>query len=193
MEQLINEHSKNIHEDVILSCLQGNVSSYEQLYKLYSRAMLNVAFRILNDISEAEDVLQESFIKAFNNLSSYKGDSTFGAWLKRIVINQSLNQIRKQKLQFEDVDNHQNDLLSDDSDDFGYEKHLKVARIRQAMEKLPDGYRIIFSLYLLEGYDHAEIASILGISESTSKSQLNRSKKKIKEILTFESDEQRSI
>lgn len=144
--------------------------------------MYNVGYRIVNDADEAKDVLQESFISAFNNLESYRGDAAFGAWLKRIVVNKAINTVRKRRFerlpeadQFDVAEHEQTDML----DGFPF----TVEKVRKAIEQLPDGYRVVLSLYLLEGYDHAEIAEILGITESTSKSQYNRSKKKLKEIL----------
>lgn len=151
------------------------------LYKLYSKAMFNVCLRIVNNTGDAEDVLQESFVSAFKNLKSFKGDSAFGAWLKRIVINKSLNFLKKRSIEATSMDELP-DVAEDDRVDFD-EGSLSVDRIKKAMGQLPEGYRMVFSLYLFEGYDHGEIGEILGISESTSKSQFNRSKKKLKEIL----------
>lgn len=175
-------NSFDIHRDLVDSCLAGNTKSYEELYKLYSKAMFNVAYRIIRDLEDAEDVLQESFIRAFKKLESYKGDASFGAWLKRIVINNSINFIRKNKMDYEDVESHA-EIPADHNESLYIDSEHKVSQVREAIEQLPDGYRVVFSLYMLEGYDHSEIAEILGISESTSKSQLNRSKKKLREII----------
>ncbi|MBL3658695.1 RNA polymerase sigma factor [Fulvivirga sediminis] len=176
---------KNIHESIINNCLAGNRQAYGQLYQLYSKAMFNICLRMVNDRYDAEDVLQEAFVSAFNGLRSYKGDSTFGAWLKRIVINKSINFIQKRKLSFEEYESEADHIFEetlDQSDDINYQ----IDKVKEAMGKLPDGYRVVFSLYLLEGYDHSEIADILKISESTSKSQLNRAKAKLKQILLEE-------
>lgn len=151
-----------------------------ELYKLYSKAMLNVSFRMVNNIEEAEDILQESFVSAFRNLDNYRGDSTFGSWLKRIVINNSLNLLRKNKLDFSDVDEC-GDI--ENSEDHSSLSGLDVNQIKLTISELPDGFRAVLSLYLLEGYDHREIADILDISESTSKSQYNRAKKKLRTML----------
>ncbi len=144
--------------------------------------MYNVGYRIVNNADEAEDVLQEAFISAFRSLENYRGDATFGAWLKRIVVNKALNHVSKRKLER---------IPDDDRWDIGEEVErdefegfpFTVEKVREAIQLLPDGYRMVLSLYLLEGYDHQEIAEILNITESTSKSQFNRSKKKLKEIL----------
>lgn len=143
--------------------------------------MYNVAFRLVHDKDEAEDVLQEAFISAFRSLDHYRGESTFGAWLKRIVINKGINALKKRKMERLPEDDRF-DLMEDEEDEFeGYP--LSVEKVKAAIEQLPDGYRMVLSLYLIEGYDHGEIAEIMGISESTSKSQFNRSKKKLREIL----------
>lgn len=136
---------------------------------------------MMNHSAEAEDLLQDAFAEAFLKLNTFRYESSFGAWLKRIVVNKCINHLKKRKAELIYTDtvpetNHE------DNQDIDPE-HLDVKRIYQAMEKLPDGYRVIFSLYLLEGYDHSEIAQIMGISESTSKSQFSRAKQKIKELL----------
>jgi RNA polymerase sigma factor (sigma-70 family) len=144
--------------------------------------MFNVGYRITKSEEDAEDVLQEAFISAFRNLDNYRGDATFGAWLKRIVVNKALNALNKRKHELIPDDDGQWDVAEEDSAT-EYREELTVERVKKAIEKLPDGYRTVLSLYLLEGYDHQEIGEIMGISESTSKSQLNRAKARLKEIL----------
>lgn len=143
--------------------------------------MYNVAYRIVHDEEEAQDVLQEGFISAFRNLKNYRGDATFGAWLKRIVVNKALNAVKRKKMD-RFPDEGQVEVMEESVDEF-QDFPFTVEKVRGAMDRLPDGYRMVLSLYLLEGYDHGEIAEILGISESTSKSQFNRSKKKLRELL----------
>ena len=144
--------------------------------------MYNVSLRILNDQMFAEDTMQEAFLQAFQRIDQYDETATFGAWLKRIVINRSLDELKKIKgtVPFDEV--------AHDVADMHEEDHLevlsyKIESIHEAIEKLPDAYRVVLSLYLLEGYDHGEIAHILGISESTSKSQFSRAKQKVKAIV----------
>jgi len=144
--------------------------------------MYNVGFRIVNNTEEAEDVLQEAFISAFRNLSHYRGDSTFGAWLKRIVINKAINYLQRRKSERMPEDEHW-DVGEEEPENILDGFPFSVAQVRNAIERLPDGYRSVLSLYLLEGYDHAEIGEIMGITESTSKSQFNRAKKKLKDLL----------
>jgi RNA polymerase sigma factor (sigma-70 family) len=169
-------------DKLIIRCREGDRQAYHQLYKLYSRAMYNVGYRIVNDADEAKDVLQEAFISAFNSLETYRGDSAFGAWLKRIVVNKAINLVRRRRFEripetagfdVKDVE------MVDELEGFPF----TVEKVKKAIQQLPDGYRVVLSMYLLEGYDHSEIGEVLGISESTSKSQFNRSKKKLKEIL----------
>lgn len=174
---------QNIHEDIIRRCIAGNAKAQYELYSLYSKAMFNVCMRILNSRENAEDALQDAFCDIFDKLDTFRFEASFGAWAKRIVVNTCLNKLKKKSpaLQFTDgfPEIGQN---SEDQVDFG-ELQLKVEQLRKAISLLPDGYRVILSLYLLEGYDHSEISTVLGISESTSKTQYMKAKKKVKSIL----------
>jgi RNA polymerase sigma factor (sigma-70 family) len=147
--------------------------------------MFNVSMRITNNYVDAEDILQEAFLNAFQRIQTFKGDSTFGAWLKRIVVNQSISHIQKRKLTLMPMDEN---LDCADHDERASEEELnyQVESIRKAIQQLPDGYRVVLSLYLLEGYDHQEIAEVLNITESTSKSQYSRARKKLVEMLRRE-------
>ncbi len=171
------------HKTVIDACLAGNRQAQFELYKLYSKAMYNVSLRILKNATDAEDVLQNSFIDAFSKLDTFAGQSSFGAWLKRIVINNSINFLQRKRFNFDEFDanTHAQDAI-ENPNDIPYEA-LSVEKVQKALAQLPDGYRVVFSLYMFEGYDHEEISEILQISESTSKSQFHRAKKKLKEIL----------
>lgn len=172
--------------DLVQRCRKGEREAQFLLYHRYSKAMLNTANRILNSEEEAKDVLQEAFYKAFSKLDRYKAQSTFGAWLKRIVINESISHLKKmRKIDWEDLDRipePQGERVSDLGDDFP----VSAAQARAALLQLPSGYRSILSLYLVEGYDHKEIAQILGISLNTSLSQYHRGKKKLKLLLEKE-------
>jgi len=172
---------QNIHRDIIELSKAGNQKAQYQLYKLYSKAMYNVCYRMMNNQAEAEDLLQDSFIEAFMKLNTFRYESAFGAWLKRIVVNKCINHLKKRRTQLVYTENIPEINLDNDSNI--EPELLKVKHIHKAMEALPEGYRVVFSLYLIEGYDHSEIAQILGITESTSKSQFSRAKHKIKEVL----------
>lgn len=137
---------------------------------------------MLQNREDAEDVLQESFVTAFLRMHTFRFESTFGSWLKRIVINNCLNMLKKAKLNLSFLDDlsfydsmDENDAVSEE------EINYSVNKVRSAMEQLPEGSRMVFSLYLFEGYDHKEIASIMGITETTSKTQYMRAKRKVAE------------
>ena len=157
-------------------CRKGERHAQRELYGLYATAMYNLCVRMTGDTAEAQDVLQESFIDAFTKLNSFKGDSTFGAWLKRIVVNNCISALRKKdRLNEVELPPHANGTPV--LDDAGPELELSVQRIHLAIGTLPDGCRNVFTLYSLEGYDHQEISQIMGISVSTSKSQYHRARK----------------
>ncbi len=169
------------HADLVNDCRNGNRKAQFEIYKLYATAMYNVALRIVNDDAEAEDVLQEAFLDAFNRIADFRQETTFGLWLKQIVINRSINYLRKRKMELVSVDSVA-DVADEPAADFE-ETHLKVEAIKSAMAELPDGYRVVLSLYLFEGYDHEEIAHILKITENTSRTQYMRAKKKLNSLL----------
>ena len=172
---------EQIKQDVLIkACINGDRSAQYALYKQYSKAMYNISYRITNNSDDAEDVLQEAFLSAFKNLRSFKGESSFGAWLKKIVVNSSINHVKKNRILYTQLNGHDVEHETDIKDN---ELILEIDRIKEAVQQLPDGFRTVLSLYLFEGYDHREIAEILDISESTSKSQYNRAKKRLKEIL----------
>ena len=155
-----------------------------QLYKLYYKAMYNTSLRIVKNQMEAEDIMQESFLTAFQKISTYMGDATFGAWLKRIVVNNSIDVVKKNDvLKFtEEIDGRFGDVADEVKEES--EQAFNARQIQNAIDQLPAGYRVIVSLYLIEGYDHEEIAQILHISSSTSRSQYNRGKNKLREMLS---------
>jgi RNA polymerase sigma factor (sigma-70 family) len=176
----------DINRELVEQCKRGSREASYKLYKQYARAMFNICLRMLNNRSEAEDMLQEVFIDAFQRIETFRFESTFGAWIKNITVNKCINELKRKKMQFEfledmlviDLPEETNEMLSE------YELSMSVQNIKKAMEQLPGGSKTVFSLYLLEGYDHTEIAEILNISESTSKSQYMRARLKVKEILT---------
>ncbi len=173
----------DIHKKIIEASKAGDSRAQYKLYKLYSKAMYNVCMRMMNNREDAEDMLQDAFSEAFLKLETFRFEATFGAWLKRIVVNKCINNLKRRNPEISTVD----DLSFYDKEEVDFEDNeLDVKRIHRAIEKLPDGYRVIFSLYLLEGYDHGEISKIMGITESTSKTQLHRAKSKLKELLNRE-------
>lgn len=146
--------------------------------------MYNSSLRIVKDPAEAEDIMQEAFLSAFKNISKYKGEVSFGAWLKRIVVNRSLDCLKKKKLELFPLDNEIHKLPAEEvKQNFEYSEE-QIKRLKKGINLLPTGYRIILNLYLLEGYDHEEIGGILDISPSTSRSQFLRAKKKLIQIVS---------
>ncbi len=170
------------NREIIEKSRKGNSRAQYNLYNLYVKAMLNVSYRIMGTIEEAEDMLQEAFTEAFSKLDTYRYDSAFGAWLKRIVVNKCINEINRRKADLKFFD----DMAYFENNTYDYEQlpELSVAQVKKAMDQLPQGNRIIFSLYLIEGYDHREIAQILNTSESNSKTQYMRARRKVKELLS---------
>ncbi len=150
-----------------------------QIYKLYYKAMFNTALRILNDTAGAEDIMQESFLEAFRRIDTYREESSFGSWLKKIVINKSIDELRKTREMRSTDDLELEAADSSDEEDFIQVLSTRVEEIRKAIHQLPDSYRVILSLYLLEGYDHEEIAQILDISYNLSRTRYSRARKKL--------------
>ena len=173
----------DIHREIMDLSKSGNGKAQFQLYSLYAKAMFNICMRILVQREEAEDALQEAFSEAFIKLDTFRYESAFGAWLKRIVINTCINKINRKKPDLKYIDNIDNESVIEFEPNIE-DVELKVRDVHAAIQKLPDGYRIVLSLYLLEGYDHIEISEILGISVSSSKTQYMKAKRKVKEILS---------
>jgi RNA polymerase sigma factor, sigma-70 family len=177
----VNNLNIYIHAPLIEECRKGNSKAQFRLYDQYSKAMYNLAYRILNNREDAEDILQEAFVECFRNIDSFRFESTFGAWLKKIIVNKCINQIKKKKIDLTLCETLPPTIYEEDEEK---EVTYSTEKIIKSIELLPDGYRIILTLYLLEGYDHNEISQILGISESTSKSQYSRAKEKLRNILS---------
>lgn len=163
-------------------CETGEPQAQYQLYNMYSKGMLDVAWQILKQREDAEDVLQDAFVKMFDKLESLKDPVAFTGWFKRIVANNSINYIKKRnKVHLTEVSPNLKDLA--DEMDVQHAPRYTVDGVKQAIAQLPEGYRIVVSLFLFDGYSHREIAQILGITESTSKSQYHRGRKKLQRIL----------
>lgn len=177
------------HTDALLQlCLEGKQSAQLEIYNRYYGAMYNTALRIVRDSAEAEDVMQESFLSAFTKLHSFKGNVTFGAWLKRIVVNNSIYHYRKQ------IKNNGvalDDLLYkvEDNDevvtDHG-ETELKAQKVMEAMKRLKDSYRVSLTLHLIEGYDLEEVGEIMGISYANTRTTISRAKESLRKKLEME-------
>ena len=165
--------------------MQNHRQSYHELYTLYAKAMFNLCLRMLGKREDAEDVLQEVFAEAFGRIRDFRFESPFGYWLKQIAVNKCISALRKKQISFSDSEEMQElENLGDTSDSVNEDRlQLQVNEVKKAMMQLGDSSRTIFSLYLFEGYDHTEIAGILNISESTSKTQYMRARQKVKQLL----------
>jgi RNA polymerase sigma-70 factor (ECF subfamily) len=175
---------KDQHIEIVEQCRKGERKAFMQLYNLYSAAMYNVALRMTGLTHIAEDILQESFTDAFTSLDKFRNESTFGAWLKRIVVYKSYDYLNSKSSQFDFVEDNEFFEAEEKEPDFNEEDMAReVQRIKDAVKQLPNGSRTILNLYLFEGYDHGEIAQIMNIAESTSKTQYMRAKRKVKELI----------
>lgn len=175
-------------EDIIKGCLKNERKAQELLYKSYSKKFLAICIRYVKDKELAEDVMIEGFMKVFEKLGQFEGKGSFEGWMKRIIVTQALLTLRKQKslnMEVLQVESHLEPINTTYQLD-----HLETDDLMALIKELPVGYRTVFNLYAIEGYSHAEIGDLLGITESTSKSQLNRArnvlKQKIADIQTKE-------
>lgn len=179
------------HRAIVEACKRGDRQAQFELYRLYGKAMYNVCLRMVKNETDAEDLLQNSFVDIFTRLDSFRFQSSVGAWIKRIVINNCINFLKKRRLPLEELDAERHDYqpAKESRPVIG----LSVDKVKVAMMELPDGYRVVFSLYCLEGYDHKEIGEILGVTEATSKSQYSRAKRKLQEILVKQEQNQKNF
>lgn len=173
--------TKQLHQSIIDQCKCNDAKAQIQLYNLYCKGMFLVSYRYVKDKFIAEDVMQDAFIKAFKNIHSYKNEVAFGAWLKRIVINQSIDQLKKNKLELVSINEEITTIIEDDN--WQIESTISVDGIIEKINELKEKYRLVLTLYLLEGYDHQEISHVLNITENTSRTHLLRGKKLLKEQL----------
>lgn len=161
-------------ERIIQGCINEEKSAQQYLYETYSPKMYYVCLRYARHASEAQDMLQDGFIKVFDNIGSFKSNGSFEGWVRRIVVNTALNYCRKSSFKQEQIgiEDYQNTVVKSISVSNLGEKELLAL-----IQKLPDGYRMVFNLYVIEGYSHKEIGEMLKVTESTSRSQLAKSRK----------------
>lgn len=167
--------------ELVEKCKANDRQAQLSLYKQYCDGMYGVAIRFLKNSDDAEDVLQEAFIKAFQRIDQYKGEVTFGAWLKRIVINGSIDFLKSKHQKT--VELNEGHIHVVDDDDWTVEEGVTIEEIKEAIDNLSEKYRYVVQLFLVEGYDHNEISGILGITETASRTRLLRGKMKLKETL----------
>ena len=161
-------------ELLIRDCLKNNRAAQKQLYQLHAPVMLGVCYRYTKSLADAEDVLQESFVRVFKHLDQYKGDRELGAWIRRILVTTALNYLKRNSkyqydLAFDKIEMHP---VSDDNPEVA----LDIKELTALIQQLPTGYQAIFNLHAVEGYSHVEIGALLGISDGTSRSQYARAR-----------------
>jgi len=173
----------DFQQNILERCKSGDRQAQRQLYEHFSGKMFAVCLRYANSRHDAEDVLQEGFVKVYRDLHQFRGEGSFEGWMRRVIVNVALQNLRKQKggLQFTELENV--DYKLSDTDDSVFDENEKGAALIKLMHKMPTGFRTVLNLYVLEDYSHQEIADELGISVGTSKSQLNRAKAYLKGLL----------
>ncbi len=173
--------------DVIEACKSGDRKAQHQIYKMLYGKMLGACMRYASDVDEAKDMLQDGFIKVFSNLEKYNGEGSFEGWVRRIVVNTSIDALRKRKnVRFYSLDDSEYEWLEDEGDgEIRWNQTLinETERVMKAVNALSPAYRTVFNLYVIEGYQHNEIAEMLGISTGTSKSNLAKAKMNLKNAL----------
>ena len=166
----------DIHQHFIDGSKNGDRKAQKALFDLYHKAMYNIGVRLLGNADDAADITQETFIDVFLKIEQFQGNSTFGAWVKRIMINKSINHLNRRKIYFSLGENEQVEQVEQEEMYDEDDRIQLMYQLNESISTLPEGCRVIFTLFYFEGYDHDEIASILNISKSTSKSQLSRAK-----------------
>jgi len=168
-------------EQLVKACISGNASAQKEFYDLFAKKMMGVCLMYTNNYEEAQDVLQDGFIKVFNKLSKFVNKGSLEGWVRRIMVNTALDHYRKNKKFQKDVEI--------DAVSFKLEKQeyivesINAQDLLKIIQTIPEGYRVVFNLFAIEGYSHKEIAEQLGVTESTSKSQFSRAKKMLRNIL----------
>ncbi|RLD83533.1 MAG: RNA polymerase subunit sigma-70 [Bacteroidetes bacterium] len=170
---------------IIEECKAGKHSAFRELYDSYASRMLGVCYRYSRNMNDAEDILQESFIKIFQNIRNYKGSGSFEGWMRRIMVNTALNHYKanlKHSYQDELHENY-NDHVSNEDAELMLEDRIPQQEIIEIIRTLPEGYKMIFNMYVLDGLTHKEIAGALNISDNTSKSQLSKSRRMLRKLI----------
>jgi len=159
---------------LVKDCLKGNAAAQRQLYERFASPMLAVCYRYTKSVADAEDVLQEGFVKAFKNLEQYKGDGELGAWIRRIMVTTAINYLKKNSRYNQELAFGEEHLHAVPA--YQPQITLEAKELADLIRQLPSGYQTIFNLYAVEGYSHVEIGKILGIQEGTSRSQYARAR-----------------
>lgn len=177
--------------ELVELCLKGDELAQKKLYDQFSGQMMGVCYRYAKNRDEAYDMFQDGFIKVFEKLHMYNGKGPLGAWIRRTIVNNMLDELRRQKRQMNYDENYRADFLThndgwDDSFELDDDDPVSHQRILEMVQSLPKGYRTVFNLYAIEDYSHKEIAEMLGITESTSKTQYRKAKGHLREMIKEE-------
>jgi RNA polymerase sigma-70 factor (ECF subfamily) len=175
-------HDAQIQTALVENARNGDEAAIEQLYRQYAKGMYSICTRMCRDAEQAKDIHQDAFINAFKNIRQLKENTQFGAWLKRIVINECIKQLKKINYHYDITEN----VLEKSDEHTDWLSGLDMKTVQQEIKNLPEGCRQVFVLVAVEDYQHKEVAELLGISESTSKSQYQRARKLLKaKLLTY--------
>lgn len=167
--------------DVVEKCKANDRNAQLKLYRQYCDGMYVVAMRFVNNANDAEDILQDSFVKAFQKLHQFKGEVTFGAWLKKIVVNKCIDFLKSKKQHLVSLDEtYMNPVVEED---WTVDDGISIKLVKEAIDKLSEKYKYVVLMYLVEGFDHKEIAQVLDITETTCRTRLLRGKGQLKELL----------
>ncbi len=170
-------------QELISGCKNNNTVCQKLLFDRYAGIMMTICNRYASNRAEAEDMLQEGFIRIFKYIHQYRFEGPFEGWLKRIIVNAALKVLQKKVIRFSEIDEHTQNLDVENTSPFS---SLQEREILQLIAGLPTGYRVVFNMYVLEGYSHNEIAAILGINSGTSRSQLAKAKKALQEQILLQ-------
>ena len=175
---------KDIHQDLIEACRNQNRHAQVRIYELYFKALYNTCLRIVNNATETEDIMQESFLEAFKKIEDFRGEGSFGAWLKKIAVNNSINHLRKRR-EMVSFDETIIEIKDTSPDEIEYSENIfcRLEEVRESLKKLPENYRILISLHLLEGYDHQEMAEIMKTTHGNIRVKYLRAKQKLLQII----------
>jgi len=167
--------------ELVERCKSNDRKAQLRLYEKYCDGMLRVAMGLVKNADDAEDVVQEAFIKAFEKMGQFRAEVTFGAWLKRIVVNQSIDFLKSKRREVVPLD--ENYALIKTDDDWSVDDDITIDEVKLAMERLPEKYKYVVMMYLIEGFDHSEISQVLNLSETNCRTRLLRGKAQLKNFL----------
>ena len=175
---------RDTHRDIVLGCQRKDRNAQRKLYGHYARPMYNLCLRMLKHSHDAEDVLQVAFVHIFAKIDTFNFEASISAWIKRVVVNRCIDHLKKRRLLTTDLDPNRHDTAWETEPEPYDGGRYTVEKIKDCMLELSEGYRVVLTLYLFEGYDHEEIGQILGISTGTSKSQYSRARKRLAQLIT---------